>query len=123
MRRGLSILFTLFFALGPLTALFGENVEVNLPACCRRHGAHHCDMAGDAASLTGSSHFFAAPSHCPLYPHATPAPSSSSHALAASHVVSISISRQNYVASEQHLNLFSSHLLNLALRGPPTPAC
>jgi hypothetical protein len=43
MRRGFSILLVLLFGLGPLSAIAGGE-DANLPACCRRHGAHHCAM-------------------------------------------------------------------------------
>jgi hypothetical protein len=63
MRRALSIpaiLLTLFLALslgaepvwaavpqgGLASGWTGQVDESKLPACCRRHGAHHCDMAG-----------------------------------------------------------------------------
>jgi|SRR5579872_4050171 len=124
MRRSLSILFSLFFALGPLVALFGEDYDARLPACCRRHGAHHCAMSSDApdratASNTGPSHFFAAPSRCPLYPHATPAPTSSTHAIATSKITALSFSTQGYVPSEQHLGFSNRLFSNLLVRGPP----
>ena len=44
MRRGFSIFLVLFFGLGPLSALVDSSADAGLPACCRRHGAHHCAM-------------------------------------------------------------------------------
>jgi len=45
--------------------------EASLPACCRRHGKHHCNMtAAMMAMLAASSGpVFTAPP-CPLYPTA-----------------------------------------------------
>jgi hypothetical protein len=46
MRRLLSILLLATFALplvAPLLAL-AQDSDVGLPACCRRHGQHHCTM-------------------------------------------------------------------------------
>ena len=84
MRRALSIFLTLFFAIGPLTALFGDTDDTRLPACCRRHGAHHCAMSETAMGkvlLAGSQPAVTAPAHCPLYPQGTPATSSATQAL------------------------------------------
>jgi hypothetical protein len=72
MRRGFSILLILFFGLGPLSAIADGSDDAGLPACCRRHGAHHCAMyaqimamrAGLAVDTTPE---FSAPSTCPLY--------------------------------------------------------
>jgi hypothetical protein len=72
MRRALSILFALLFGFGPLSATLGASDDTSLPACCRRHGAHHCAMPLEAmGSMQPAGHSapaFTAPSHCPLYP-------------------------------------------------------
>ena len=73
MRRGFSIFLILFFGLGPLSAFVDGSEDAGLPACCRRHGAHHCAMyaqimamrAGRGIDPTPS---FSAPPTCPLYP-------------------------------------------------------
>ena len=44
MRRAISIFLILFFWLGPLETLLPGGEDARLPACCRRHGAHHCAM-------------------------------------------------------------------------------
>ncbi|MGB8029226.1 MAG: hypothetical protein WCF30_06125 [Terracidiphilus sp.] len=72
MRRGFSIFLILFFGLGPLSAFVDSSQDAGLPACCRRHGAHHCTMyAGIMAMRAGSSidptPSFSAPLTCPLY--------------------------------------------------------
>jgi hypothetical protein len=72
MRRGFSIFLILFFGLGPLSAFVDGSADAGLPACCRRHGAHHCAMyaqfmamrAGRGIDPTPS---FSAPPTCPLY--------------------------------------------------------
>src|SRR5579859_3587811 len=79
MRRALSAFFVVLLGLAPLAFVFSASADANLPACCRRHGAHHCAMFGAAAaanehSLSGGS-VFTAPSHCPLFPwHGSAAP-------------------------------------------------
>jgi hypothetical protein len=73
MRRALSILLIGFFSLGPLTAWSGADDDSRLPACCRRHGRHHCAMSEEAVialarEASGSTPIFTAPAHCPYFP-------------------------------------------------------
>jgi hypothetical protein len=71
MRRFVSIAFILLCWLGPLSALLPGSDESQLPACCRRHGAHHCAMAADQVS--GAGHVVSAPARCPQYHRLSPA--------------------------------------------------
>jgi len=73
MRRGFSIFLILFFGLGPLSATIPGSEDINLPPCCRRHGAHHCAMAMRMAAMmarieSGATPAFSAPLTCPYYP-------------------------------------------------------
>src|ERR1700738_4709727 len=77
MRRWLSISLIGLFWLAPLAALLPAIDEAHLPACCRRHGVHHCVMSADATYAAGSSHILSAPSRCadfPAFPFAKQAP-------------------------------------------------
>jgi hypothetical protein len=71
MRRGFSIFLILFFGLGPLSALVDSSQDAGLPACCRRHGAHHCAMSAEMAMRAevafDRAPSFSAPPTCPLY--------------------------------------------------------
>jgi hypothetical protein len=77
MRRCFSIFLILFFGLGPLSALAEGTEDASLPACCRRHGAHHCAgsaqirdaqvMAMRASMAIDTTPEFSVPSTCPLY--------------------------------------------------------
>jgi hypothetical protein len=73
-RRLLSITLLMLFvypAVAPLFAL-GGNDESQLPACCRRHGKHHCMMSmEEMQALLDGHHFTAVRSKCPLYPKPT----------------------------------------------------
>lgn len=87
MRRAFSIFLVLFFSLGPLTTTLEASDDARLPACCRRHGAHHCAMSMDAAlrlaeAAFGKS-FLAAPSTCPAFPVSAAATAPAPQALAA----------------------------------------
>jgi hypothetical protein len=67
MRRFVSIVFLLLCSLGPLSALLPGSAESQLPACCRRHGVHHCAMATASEQGSGGGHVVTAPAHCPQY--------------------------------------------------------
>lgn len=77
MQRGIAILLALIFGMGPLSAVLPGAADANLPACCRRNGAHRCAMAaGAAAQMAGmmaaagrdGRSAFSAPATCPAYP-------------------------------------------------------
>jgi hypothetical protein len=75
MRRILAI--TLLIAFGsPLVipALASTNSQSNLPACCRRSGAHHCATMVRSGAQSGPA--FNAPP-CPVYPTHSTTPSQS----------------------------------------------
>lgn len=124
MRRVLSIALALLFSLGPLAATFRASDDTRLPACCRRHGAHHCAMSDDAMARgiegnAASKPSFAAPSHCPLYPHGTPAPSSS-QALTAVQAHASSFLVAAYRPIEPQRAPANRPISNLSVRGPPS---
>ena len=73
MRRGFSIVLALLFGLGPLASALPGAEDVALPACCRRHGAHHCAMAAQMMAMmshvaTDGRQSVSAPTTCPYYP-------------------------------------------------------
>jgi hypothetical protein len=70
-RRLLSITLLLLFSLpliSPVLALAAGS-DANLPACCRRNGAHHCIMKLHQADSSGQGPTFSTvPQKCPAYP-------------------------------------------------------
>ena len=70
MRRVLAITLLIAFASPLVAPLFAAtaDAQASLPACCRRHGAHHCGMA--VAGITATSPALSAPP-CPCYPAAS----------------------------------------------------
>jgi len=105
MRRALSILFVLLFGFGPLSAMLGASDETSLPACCRRHGAHHCAMPLQATgSMQATGHYapaFTANSHCPLYPDDAN-PATQTHVLLASAAgLPVPLARPNSLTSSR----------------------
>lgn len=67
MRRILAIAAVVLFWLAPVAALLPGSDDAQLPACCRRHGAHHCAMSMGMAEQALPGHWFAIPNHCPRY--------------------------------------------------------
>jgi hypothetical protein len=68
-RRFSSIVLLLLFSLpliSPVLALAAAS-GVNLPACCRRNGAHHCTGTMRVPESSGPA-FSAIPQSCPAYP-------------------------------------------------------
>jgi hypothetical protein len=91
MRRALSIFLVLFFGLGPLAATLPAEDDSGLPACCRRHGTHHCAMstrmaAAVARAANGDKPILTSPATCPYFPGYTVAPNTPPVALAASQI-------------------------------------
>jgi hypothetical protein len=62
-----------FYAV-PLLHAATSDPESDLPACCRRHGKHHCAMMDRYLRLkaSGKPAFSAPPEHCPFYPQGLP---------------------------------------------------
>jgi len=124
MRRGLSIFLILTFAFGPLSALADGSEDANLPACCRRAGAHHCAISMHRAAMRAKAESekttsIGVPPTCPQYPglaamFAAPAP-----ALAASSArAGIAVATLR-TGDGGHEVIFSATLGTHAGRGPP----
>jgi hypothetical protein len=124
MRRGLSIFLILTFAFGPLSALADGSEDANLPACCRRAGAHHCAISMHRAAMRAEAESekttsIGVPSTCPQYPglaamFAAPAP-----ALAASSASAAVAAATLRTGDGGHEVIFSATLGTHAGRGPP----
>jgi len=122
MRRGFSIFLILFFSLGPLAATLQADDESRLPACCRRHGAHHCAMAMAALasqSASGGKPKFTAPATCPYFPGYTAGPTSTTFALAASPVSLRGLLAQAHALAAGRAAIPLSQIRTRAGRGPP----
>jgi hypothetical protein len=123
MRRGFSIILILVFGLMPLSALVDGSEDANLPACCRRHGVHHCSMnvaAMRAQIERDSTPAFSAPLTCPYYPGAATAFSTPPPALTVAISSGQVLIAQLRVALGFHTAPLSSPNRTHAGRGPPT---
>lgn len=123
MRRGFSIFLILFFGLGPLSAFVDSSQDAGLPACCRRHGAHHCAMSAQAMAMSAGRGIdptpsFSAPPTCPLYHGRSFAMLTPAHALTATAAVRAEFARA-FSPSFERIAAFSTPSRAYAGRGPP----
>src|SRR5580658_4831234 len=120
MRRWLSIFLILLFGLGPLAAALPASVDSRLPACCRRHGAHHCAMAARISqSASDAKPILTARATCPYFPGYTAALNSTIQALAASAVSLPVLLAQAHSPAAGRAAARLSQILTRAGRGPP----
>jgi hypothetical protein len=124
MQRVVGVFLILLFGLGPLAEALPANAESRLPACCRRHGAHHCAMAARMAaaqSLPGSAPVFAPPATCPNYPGTLAASTATIHALTAKAAGLPTLLEQALSPAHQRLAPRQCQHGARANRGPPVP--
>jgi hypothetical protein len=120
MRRGLSIALVLVFLLGPLGSLLDADGESRLPACCRRHGAHHCMMSEQMARMmSGSGPAISPPAHCPLFPEYRAVTLAQQHAIAATSASVPAQLAQPHSPAASRAAARLSQLRTRAGRGPP----
>ena len=125
MQRALSIFLILFFGFGPLSAASQESDESRLPACCRRHGAHHCAMSDSmmarmAEAVSGQT-TFTTPSHCPLYPNGCCVPNAPVHALGPSTNGLAVLLAEDHSPVAARSAARMSQVRTRTDRGPPSP--
>jgi hypothetical protein len=125
MRRGFSIVLMLILGLVPLSAFIDGSEDTNLPACCRRHGAHHCSAVVHMAAVrvkieAGSTPVLAAPLTCPDYPGAATAFSTPLSALTVSVQSATILTVQARVAPRTPETPSSRHDAAQSERGPPS---
>jgi hypothetical protein len=123
MRRLLSILLVLFFGLGPLAATLEASDDAHMPACCRRHGAHHCAMNLGTAVTTSESAssetIVTAPSTCPAFPGHGAATTSAPQALIATTPGLLSLIAETYAHSAALAAARTSQIRTRSGRAPP----
>ena len=120
MRRILSLVLLAAFGLPVAAPAFtlGQDVESSLPACCRRHGAHHCTMgnmqrAADSAPVASS--------RCPSYPQPSTAPPLSGSSALLSTPARMAFAQRSLLVQQSAIPRQSSaHDFALYQRGPPS---
>jgi len=123
MRRALSIILGLIFGFGPLTPVFGASEDARLPACCRRHGAHHCAMAEAMVKSqrenVSRTPVFAAPLHCRNYPDSSARATSPGYALAPTPHRAYACTGVDDVPASPQTAVRVAQASTHAVRGPP----
>lgn len=131
MRRILSILLTLVVGFGPAIAAVpanalasgyspwtGQQDESRLPACCRKHGAHHCAMSmGIAGNIRETT--ISATGCCPCWPHVIASTATSAATLGTPRNP-LPIAIETHAAHQALLAAFVSERRTWPKRGPPS---
>jgi hypothetical protein len=118
MRRFLAILLLAAFGLPTVAPLLAQTQDPdrNLPACCRRNGAHHCALS--IAAQAGNAPVVSA--RCPVFPqHAAVATVTAAAFLATHPSIKLPLTTQSRAAraeAQRHLSRERTH----HTRGPPT---
>jgi hypothetical protein len=123
-RRLLAISLLLLFNFSLISPLFalGANTGTNLPACCRRSGAHHCSMGVERRGQLAGEAGAKAPTireRCPYLPKVLSVMSTAHFVLHATSAVFAGVvtlpASVPQAREKRHLTLDRSHLK----RGPP----
>lgn len=121
MRRLLSLVLLAAFVLpivAPALAL-GQDPDAGLPACCRRHGKHHCAMLMEMMSRAHSGPQIGAV--CLCYPQHLVAPVTGAHLVvfgSSPHSVLFAFACTPAVRAETHRRIARERSRHK--RGPPT---
>jgi len=126
MRRALSILLVVVFGMPALVPLFGAAApdDASVPACCRRHGQHHCLMSDSERSTlqaTGvaASEFRAPAPKCPYERQAVRAVQQGQLAAPISQVVYAALASHPTGLAQPHSKWRVSRERGRQKRGPP----
>ena len=65
MRRAIAISLMMLFSWTLMAPLFVPDADASLPACCRRNGKHHCNMARMSGQADGQRGFTTVAEKCP----------------------------------------------------------
>jgi len=121
MRRAIAFSMLLLFSWTLMAPLFAPDADASLPACCRRHGKHHCNMGAMAGQTHGQRGFTTVAEKCPCRPSSASAVHSPNFKPEASGLLYAEVvshpARAPQTEALYRLSLLRSH----QKRGPPTP--
>jgi hypothetical protein len=121
MRRAISLSLLLVFSWMLIAPLVAPDSETNLPACCRSHGKHHCNMRR-MMRLGGSEKGFSTISEkCPFWPASTCAVHSASFAPETGRRFFAAVVSGPVSAAQAETTYRISLLRSHQKRGPPAP--
>lgn len=124
MRRALASILLAVFSFLLIAPVAFADPESNLPACCRRDGAHHCSMGATMNDEASGSGFQAARDRCPAFPIASASPTGAEFALAnRAGVVSRAELSYPSVPFQTESRFSVSFSRSRQKRGPPAVVC
>jgi len=121
-RRVLSFTLLLLFSLpliSPVLALTAGS-DANLPACCRRNGAHHCTRATHPTDPDAGINLSAIPQHCPAYPAVVTSARHGDLSFQAVSLIFAGIVSHPTVRPQTHARARIALDISRQKRGPPT---
>lgn len=124
LRRTFCTILILILGVGPLALVFPANSDLRLPACCRRHGAHHCAMSAEGASMlvrASSGHLPALTNRtqCPCFPDSIAASPVTVHALVAQQFCLPAPEAAPHSPAIRRATVHDTVLRSSGSRGPP----
>jgi hypothetical protein len=118
MRRAITLLLMLVFSSMLMAPLFASDPEANLPACCRRHGKHHCMMQAVQGS-DGPPGLTAVREKCPCFPARTVAVRSVQFAPEPGRLFNAAACGGTLIGPPAQTGVRASFLCSHPKRGPP----
>jgi hypothetical protein len=118
MRRGIALALMMIFSSLLMTPLFAPDADANLPACCRRHGTHHCMMR--MSENSDNPGFSSVSEKCPCFPAATGAVHSTQFQPEAGRQLYAAGLRESLIAPHTQVHFYSAVQSIHYKRGPPT---
>jgi hypothetical protein len=118
---GITLLLLLSLSLiSPVLALGGSSAA-NLPACCRRNGAHRCMLKMHQAKSSGSGiNLSAIPQKCPAYPAVVTSVQHGKRSFHAASLIFAEIASHPSVKTQNQARARVAFDRSRHKRGPPT---
>jgi hypothetical protein len=119
MRRGIALALTMIFSWLLMAPLYSPDADASLPACCRRHGKHHC-MMRMSEPPTGGPGLASVSEKCPYMPASTGAVYSAKFNPESSQQFFAEVVCHPAFAPQTQARFRLSFLRSHQKRGPPT---
>lgn len=118
MRRATALSLLIFFGWTLIAPLCAPDAEAHLPACCRRHGKHHCSMGALGSGERGLPTLQEKCPRSPASASAVHSPTFKPEAAELFQTEDVSLSAR---APQTEALYRISALLSHQKRGPPSP--
>jgi hypothetical protein len=121
MRRTIALSLLMIFSWMLSAPFFAPDAEASLPACCRRHGKHHCMMRMMGRIYSNQKGFTTVTEKCPYQTASTNAAHSPTPAPEAGKHFYAEVVRHPACAPQMVARFSISFHRAHQKRGPPTP--